>query len=262
MRRLVLISTLVLILTYILLPSGGLDYSHDIARAARLWWQTPWLNGLPQAPYLALLLSPLGYLPDRLATGLLNGLSTFVIGLVLRRNKGPLWLLIPILISPFGYWLFIEGQTDGVVLYGLLLPLGFGLPLLLIKPQTTAWAVVTYLIARPRLRYLVPLLLVLSLSLLLWGMWPLEIAKSFSWLTRAEWNSTLWPWSILPGLGIFIYSLHRKDVLAGAAASPLLFPYVNFASWLPVVIWLCLRKPKLSITIWALVFALSVRCYL
>ena len=85
-----------------LFPQGGFDWRNDIGPGARHWWPAPWDEGLILAPWGAMILSPLGGLPDRIATALTNGFSVIIIALVARRLGGPAWIAIPVLISPAG----------------------------------------------------------------------------------------------------------------------------------------------------------------
>lgn len=102
----IIFAIIVAVGSWIQLPEGGFDWRNDIGPGARHWWPAPWEEGLILAPWGAMLLSPLGCLPDRLATALTNGLSVIIIALVARKFDGPDWIAIPILLSPPGYWLF------------------------------------------------------------------------------------------------------------------------------------------------------------
>src|SRR5688572_497066 len=68
--------------SYVWLPIGGLDWRSTIGPATRVWFTEPWAQGWPVAPWAPLLISPLGGLPDRLATALLNGASVVALAVV------------------------------------------------------------------------------------------------------------------------------------------------------------------------------------
>ena len=155
--------------SYAWLPAGGLDWRQDIGPAARHWFPTPWLEGLPLAPWAALVLSPLGALPDRLATAALNGASVVALALAIRGLGGRDWLAIPLLVSPFGFAMFYNGQTDALVLCGVLLMNGFDLLVLAMKPQVALGVMVSRIRRAGRAwpAYLAPLLVAGAVSLII-----------------------------------------------------------------------------------------------
>jgi hypothetical protein len=246
--------------TWILFPEGGFDWRNDIGAGARHWWPAPWEEGLVMAPWGAILLSPLGGVPDRVATALTNGLSVFVFALVARRFGGPDWIAIPVLISPPGYWLFYNGQTEWLVLLGLLFFNGLDVSLLLLKPQVALGVLV------PRLRragdqwklYILPGFLVFAISLILWPLWPLNILEIAPVLTSGSWNSALWPWGIPIGIFLLWYSWRTADEHWGVAATPLLFPYINLPNYLGLMIVLAAKWPKWALIFWALMWIIGI----
>ncbi len=77
--------------SFFIFPEGGFDWRNDIGPGIRHWWTNPWEEGLILAPWGAMILSPLGALPDRIATALTNGLSVIILALVARKLGGPDW---------------------------------------------------------------------------------------------------------------------------------------------------------------------------
>jgi hypothetical protein len=134
-------AALVAMLSWFLLPDGGWDWRYAYAPAARTWW-APWTQGLPLVPWAAVALVPLAAMPDRLATTLVNGSSVIAISLVARRLGGKDWYAVPVMLTPFGYWMMRNGQVDGLILAALLLSYGFDALILITKPQVAAGAIV------------------------------------------------------------------------------------------------------------------------
>lgn len=181
-------AVIVVVGSWFLFPEGGFDWRNDIGPGARHWWPAPWDEGLILAPWGALMLSPLGGLPDRIATALTNGASVIIFALVARKFGGPDWIAIPVLISPPGYWLFHNGQTEWLVLIGLLLSNGLDIPFLILKPQVAIGAILPRLkeSGDQRKQYIFPGIIVFAISLLIWRLWPLEILEIAPVLTSGS----------------------------------------------------------------------------
>jgi len=81
------------------------------------------------------------------------------------------------LASPFGFWMFRNGQTDCLILGGLLFFNGLDPLIFALKPQVAIGA----LVARfkragvDRWRYVMPFVLALVVSLVIWWGWPLAL---------------------------------------------------------------------------------------
>jgi hypothetical protein len=247
-----LFALIVAVASWLWLPLGGRDWHNDIGPGARRWWPDPWTEGLPLAPWAALILSPLGGIPDRVATAFTNGLSVIILALVAKRFNGPDWIAIPILISPPGWWLFTNGQTEWLMLSGLLMFNGLDILLVVLKPQVAVGVIV------PRVRragarwfvYLAPALLFGLASFIIWPGWPLRILEFAPILIKGEWNSALWPWGLPVGLFLLWQAWRTGEDRWGIAASPFLFPYVNMPSYLGLLIVLAARWPRWTLGVW------------
>jgi hypothetical protein len=252
-----LFALLVIVGSWFWLPTGGRDWREDIAPAARAWWPAPWLEGLPLLPWAAMLLSPLATLPDRMATALLNGASVIALALVLRHLGGSAWLVFPLLISPMGYWLFTNGQTDTLILAGLLIFNGLDPLILMLKPQVAAGAIIARLrrVGAAWGRYLAPLAVVLVLSLLVWWGWPIGLLAYRETLIGGEWNSSLWPFGLPIGVVLLWQAWRTGEDRWGLAATPLLFPYVNMPSYLGLLAVLAVRWPRWALVAWCAMLA-------
>lgn len=245
--------------SWILLPEGGFDWHNDIGPSTRRWWTTPFevgANGLPLAPWAALLLSPLGGLPDRVATALTNSITVLVVALVVRRFGGPDWLALPVLLTPTGFWLFRNGQTEWLMLLGLLFFNGLDTLLLILKPQVAVGAIVSRIRRADKLWwvYLAPLVVMTLISFVAWHGWFLNILTFAPVLIGGDWNSSMWPWGVVPGIGLLWRAWKTGDDRWGVAASPFLSPYVNLPSYLGLLIVLAARWPRWFLLIWVLVW--------
>lgn len=246
----------VAVMSWVYLPEGGNDWRNDIGPSARQWWPAPWQEGLPLLPWAAMVLSPLGGLPDRLATALTNGASVIILALVVRYFGGHDWIAVVLLVTPSGYWLFKNGQTDCLILGGLLFFNGLDPLILVLKPQVAIGAIISRLrrAGNDGIGYLSPLVIVVILSLVVWWAWPLGLLKYAPILIPSEWNSSAWPYSIPIGLSLLWYAWKTGDDRWGVAASPLLFPYVNLPSYLGLLAILAARWPRWTIVILVVVY--------
>jgi len=247
------------IISWMTMPKGGLDMRDDILPSLQNW-RAPWEEGTPLFPWATLILMPLRFFTSRMATAILNSLSVVLIALLIKRYDGNVLFTIPVMLSPFGYWLFATGQTDAVVLASIFLPSGFDL-LLFWKPQVIAQAFWVRGLAQPKI-YLISSIALFAVSLLIWGFWPKDILQfGQEQLIGGWWNRSLWPYGIPMGLLMIYWSLKKKDDGYGVIASPLLFPYVNGPSYIGLVAVVAAKWPKffgLCIAIFLLYLALII----
>lgn len=136
-------------------------------------------------------------------------------------NKSPLPMALAILSLPT-LWVLYMSNLDGLVLLGLILG-PIGIPLTLMKPQLAGFAILA------RKSSITAAILWVLLSLLLWGLWPLNFLMALTPEWKAEWiqDITLFPWGMLIALPLLWFSKDDEDLLmaAGSFATPHLFPY-------------------------------------
>ena len=136
-----------------------------------------------------------------------------------QRNPVPIFFAI---VSLPTLWVLFIGNLDGIVLLGLLC-LPWGAPLVLMKPQVSAFA----LLANKK-SFIAGTVWVL-LSLLIWGLWPLNFFMVLDPSWKVEWTQdiSLFPWGLLIAIPLMWFSRKDEDLLmaAGTFATPHLFPY-------------------------------------
>jgi hypothetical protein len=243
------------VVSWVGLPVGGNDWREFFGVAARTWWPDPWagVGDFPYVPWTGLLLSPLGGIPDRAATTLVNIAAVIVCAGVARRLKGPDWIVAPVLISPPGFWMFRNGQMEWLSLMGLLMFNGLDLLLLAIKPQVGLGVLIPRL-KRARgqwIRYLAPSVIVGAASLVIWLAWPLRALPDPTpdWV-QANWNWSIWPWGVPVAIFLLWRAWKTGEDWLGVVASPLLSPYVNMPNYLGMMLALAARWPRVALGIW------------
>jgi hypothetical protein len=231
------------------LPLGGYDWRMAFAPSVRHWMVEPWASGSLILPWGNIFLTPLATMPDHIATVITNGLTVFVFVLVARRFNAPEWLALILLVSPMGYFLFVNGQVDFLIWIGLLMFNGLDLIFLTIKPQIALGILIPRLRrAESRwLRYLAPLTILTLFSVFIWGTWFI-IFPTLKASTIA--NYSIFPWGVPIGLVLLGFSWRYPDDRWGIAATPFLVPYINIQSYLAMCLALASFKPRLTLAIW------------
>jgi hypothetical protein len=151
-----------------------------------------------------------------------------------------------------------NGQTDALILAGLLLVNGFDLLILIIKPQVAFGVIISRVRRAGRAWpvYLAPPAIGGVVSLIIWPAWPLELAKFGSVLIPTSWNSSLWPYSVPVGMVLLVLAWCRGSDSLAIIATPLLFPYINAPSYLGLLAVFAARQPRWLVWVWLLSLAL------
>jgi len=138
-----------------------------------------------------------------------------------QYQKSPFPVALAIISLPT-LWVLFMGNLDGIVILGLLL-LPWGAPLVLMKPQISAFAILA-----KRSHFLAGIIWVL-ISLIIWGLWPINFLQVLAPEWKVEWiqDISLFPWGILIAVPLLWLSRGDEDLLmaAGSFATPHLFPY-------------------------------------
>lgn len=176
---------------------------------------------------------------------LVVALTITALGWATWKRKGTPLTLFFILASLPTMWTLFLGQLDGLALLGLLL-MPLGVPLALLKPQLT-----TFAMFKNRQWFIAAAILGI-ISVLIWGWWPLNlIARTGSaWKEIQPQDISLFPWSIPFVLPLLWLSRGDDDMLmsAGSLITPLLIPY-HFIVVMPSLARLSLRW---QIALWIL----------
>jgi hypothetical protein len=141
-----------------------------------------------------------------------------------------------LLLSPLVLHVLLNGNVDWLAALGFVMPPQIGLFFIAIKPQIGIAVAPFWLIEAWReggwkqaFKTFVPFTMVFLLSLLIYGLWPLEPFRVN--VTEVFFNASLWPLSIPVGLALFVTSIRKRRIEYAMAASPCLSPYVLFYSW-------------------------------
>lgn len=191
-----------------LIPEG-FDWTHyyKLGLVHPIW--TPW------SKYIVQFLIPLGY-------PFVFALSVIGVGVRAFRHRPAPWKLIFVFFNLPLLWVFFMGNLDGLGLFGLLV-MPWGIPLVLMKPQIAAFALLA------RRKWFLAAVIWTVLSFIIWGFWPVNFLMVGTPEWKAEWvqDISLFPWGLLIALPLMWFSRGDEDLLiaAGSLATPHLFPY-------------------------------------
>ena len=155
-------------------------------------------------------------------------LSTFSLAVLQRASSFPSTVAAFFNLPLF--WTIFLGQLDGLALLGVV-GLPWLAPLALIKPQVASFAIVS------QHKAVIVAAIFLLLSLLIWGLWPLNLLTYHA--DREEWPQDIaLGWLGVPLFGFLVWKMPKKDadwwMLAGTTITPFLIPY-NLLPVMPAI---------------------------
>ena len=159
--------------------------------------------------------------------------SAAILGTALRiyQLRGSMWRFPLALLSLPMLWMLFKSDVDGLALIGLV-TLPYGVPLLLVKPQLGAFALLA------NRRYFAAGAIWGLISVLFWGLWftRLQLVGGPQWHLDWPQDISLLPWGLLVALPLLWLGRGDADMLmaAGSFATPHLFPY-HFVLVMPAI---------------------------
>ena len=203
--------------------------------------------GYVNPPWAALLV-PYGLLPIRISNVINLLLNIAVLFFAIRKVNGG-WLgILLTFTSPLFFDLARVNPIDWIPLLGFLLPTAWGLPLMAIKPQTLgASMLIKWKNENYKIKPLIPLIVVVILSFLVWGFWINKEAVSF---TNKPWNFSFWPLSIPLGIYVLYKAWKEGDELLTGASTALLVPYIAPYSIACIISILSGKYKKIAIALY------------
>ncbi len=200
----------------------GVDWEETYSQLPAHWRDPYEIKGFTSPPWIMLFL-PHAWLPLDWGNAINLVLNILLIVVVIRRFSGGWLLLLLVFTSPPFFDLVRTNNVDWIPLLALLLPAMWGLPALVAKPQSMGGAsLIWWKRSTNRLRLLLPLIIVVLLSFLIWGFWPLKIKP----VNESVWNFAPWPFLIPLGIYMLLRAYRKNDAFLAAAATPFLVPYI------------------------------------
>jgi hypothetical protein len=200
----------------------GVDWEETYSQIPDHWRDPYEITSFTSPPWIMALL-PHAWLPADWGNAINLVLNlVFIVAVIVRFGGGwPLILLV--FTSPPFLDLVRTNNVDWIALLALLIPVTWGLPVLVAKPQALGGAsLIWWKQSTNKIRLLAPLIVVVLLSFVIWGLWPLEIKP----VHESAWNFAPWPFLIPLGIYMLYRAYRQEDVFLAAAATPFLVPYI------------------------------------
>lgn len=186
-------------------------------------WRNPYVIRTFTMPPWVTFLVPHAWLPLSWGNAINLSLNITVILALVRRYNGGWQTLLLVFTSPPFFDLARTNNIDWIPMLAFLIPPAWGLPLLAIKPQSMgASALIWWKREKFRWQMLLPLVLVLGISLFVWGNWIVELGL----IDNIVWNFAPWPLGIPLGVYMLVRAYKKDDVILAAVATPFLVPYI------------------------------------
>lgn len=181
-------------------------------------------------PWVSIAIQPLTW-------PLLIGLTLAAVSLAALRRQRNLFSMAAVFLSLPVFWVIFLGQLEGLILLGLL-GLPWLAPLALLKPQVSFFAF------GARKSYLAALLVVLLISILIWGFWPARMLGTESYYAegRPPQSVGLGLWGLPLFLATIWFSRGDMDMLM--ASGVFITPHLVQYNLLPLVPAIARLRPR------------------
>jgi len=219
--------------------------------------RSPYYEGgyLENPVWIVLVLAPFAVFPENLSRALFLIASIFAYHAAFKSANIPTRWSILLFISPQVLYGLNLGTIDAFVLAAPAMPGVIGFMAALTKPQIGIGYALYLLVSWIREKKYAEMSAALALStagLLISKLLGMPFSGR---LIDAPWNTSLFPWSILPGIVLIAAAIFKRTPGLSLMGGPMLAPYLTFHSW--VTLFMVDNKRYLMI-----VFAISWAVYL
>jgi hypothetical protein len=220
------------------------------AALALISGQSPYaVKGFFNPPWALFPVVPLLLLPDWMTDSAVSTINALCFFLVAYKMGARNWMLPFVILAPSVIDEMWCVNNTGISALGVILPPQIGLFFVLIKPHIGAPIALFWLVEAWRkgrlhevMRVFGPVIAGSLLSILLYGLWPLNASQPIG----APWNFAPWPVGIPVGLVLLIRSFHDREIRYAMLATPFLTPYLAFHGYTLALLGLL---PSISSTI-------------
>lgn len=220
----------------------GVDWKQAFRQASlkMLKGESPYQIGLfHNPPWILLPLLPIALLSPTLGSAVIYVTNLFSYLFVAIRLKINPWLTIIFVLFSNIILNSTNGNIEGLLAIGFLLPPEIGLFFVLAKPQmgiavAIFWAIEAYRTGglEKTIRIFLPVAVAYMLSLMIFGMY----LRSCTQLVDVWWNASIFPKGIPIGIILLAIAIWRREIKFAIAASPFFAPYLTAHTW--AVVWL------------------------
>lgn len=188
-------------------------------------------------------------------------LNILVVGALVMKRKGDLLALVLTLTSYPFMALLANGNVEWIPALGFILQNAWGVPFVLVKPQSGFLAMVAWFQrSGNKIKFLIPISVVMLLSFVVWGNWIQSMFNSVQYMNLLQgdlyqYNLSLFPWTIPVGLGLVYYIFKYKPVeieIPGILATLCFFPYFASQSLIILYALISVKHRRIALILWPL----------
>jgi hypothetical protein len=223
-------------------PQVGVDWKHAFRQASLklLNGESPYQIGVfHNPPWTLLPLLPIALLTPELGSAVMYVVNLFSYLFVVIKLKTNLWLIIIFVLFSNIILNSMNGNIEGMLAIGFLLPPEIGLFFVLAKPQmgiavAVFWAIESYRIGgfEKTIRIFLPVAAAYIISFMIFGIYIMSSTQ----LVDVWWNSSIFPKGLPVGIILLAIAIWRREIKFAIAASPFFAPYCTAHTW--AVVWL------------------------
>ena len=176
-------------------------------------------------------------------------LNILVIAAVAEHYDNKSWhIAVAItMTSPMGINLLMSNNIDWIPLSAFLFADWLAYPLLAMKPNVLAGMALIRFKRTPSLFALLPLVVMLMVSIVIWGSWWMQLGDG---LSGVAWNFAPFPYMIPVGLYLLWKAWRSEDEIIAACATPFLVPYFAPYSLTGLHVLLAAKYRRAAIWLW------------
>lgn len=223
-------------------PQVGVDWKGAFQPAALklLMGESPYqITSFFNPPWVLFPLLPIALLSPALGSAVMYVLNLFSYLFVTMKLKTNFWLIIIFLFFSKMLLNSINGNIEGLLAIGFVLPPQIGLFFILAKPQmgvavAVFWAIESYRTGglKETIRIFLPVGLAYIITFMIFGFY---IGNSMQ-LADVWWNSSIFPRGIPIGVILLGIAVWKREIKFAIAASPFFVTYLTPHTW--AVVWL------------------------
>jgi len=259
------------ILLFLLFPTSSVDWIGTFYPVSQNPLDPYKIKSFINPPWIGIILYPLHFFSLHMSKAINSSLTLVIIGSLVKFKKGNLLSIFLTLTSfPF-ISLLTNGGIEWIPAIGFFFQNGFGVFLLLSKPQcgilsATSW----FFQKKNKFIFLLIPCVGIFLSFILWKKWIINFISNLNYVNTlpfglSDWNASLFPWTIPIGL-ILLYLIIKKrgdnNELLGTLATFCFFPYFAPHSLTILFALISASYPLASLIIWLLLWVYPIITYL
>lgn len=209
--------------------------------------------GFLNPPWL-LLFIPHAWLPTIVGTFINSLLNVAMLIMLVYKLGGKREIILLTLTTPAAWALYVNNNIDWIPMLGLLLPPYLGIIAITAKPHIFGMVVIIW-IKQYGLKVILPTLLVVAVSLGLYGFWPSKINADF---VLVGGNLSIFPYGLPLGMWLLYRAWQGNDYLLAAVSTYFFTPYIALYSLASLIGVTAIINRKVGWYLWLLLWVMAI----